>query len=168
MDVSLPTIDRWIKDSGTAFVEQFGGNGRAYQIDARKLRAWREGRILEEKHAEERRQQQLSQMELTFSGGAAPAGEGVALTVDHRKKLIEEQLALLKLQQQRGELVEISRVELAHETRMKLVADFLRGLPDNLARKLAWDVEATKACAEAIEGMQEILARSLMETQFLD
>jgi excisionase family DNA binding protein len=168
MGVSLPTIDKWIRDDGTAFVEEFGGNGRPYRINAEKLKAWRDGRVIEEEKAEEKRRELLNQLEIQFTGGAVSPGESGGLTADHRIKLLNEQLLHHKVRRERGELVEASRAELAHETRLKLVADFLRGLPDVLARRMSWDPNTTKACAEQIEGLQERLARTLMEERFLD
>jgi phage terminase Nu1 subunit (DNA packaging protein) len=168
--VSLPTLDRWIRSGGEQFVAEWGGNGRPYKIDPEKLRAWRECRATEEADEERRRQARLAQMEMELVGGNAGEGgaSGGMLSAEQRIKLWQEQLLANKVRRERGELVEVGRAEQAYENRLKLVADFLRGLPDVLARRLGWDAETTAACAESVEAIQERLARMLMEERFLD
>jgi excisionase family DNA binding protein len=172
--VSLPTIDRWIKSGGDAFVAEHGGNGRAYRIDAEKLKAWRECRAIEEQKEAEQRRALLAQHELALTGGATGPGGAAgtasagALSADQRIKLWQEQLLQNKLRRERGELVEAALAEHAYEERMKLVVDFLRGLPDVMQRRLGWDAATTEICAEVVEGIQENLARMLMEEGLLD
>jgi len=172
--VSLPTVDRWIKSGGDAFIAEHGGNGRPYKIDADRLKAWRECRLAEEAAAQTKRHALLQQHELALIGGATGPGaaDGSAstggLSADQRIKLWQEQLLQNKLRRERGELVEADQAERAYEERMKLIVDFLRGLPDVLARRLAWDAATTEICAEVVEGIQENLARMLMEESLLD
>lgn len=165
--VSLPTIDRWIRAGGDQCVIEWGSNGRPYQIDPEKLKAWRECRAAEAEDADRRRQERLKQMEMDLLGGT-PGGGEMSLSAEQRIKLWQEQLLANKVRRERGELVEVGRAEQAYEARIKLVADFLRGLPDVLARRLGWDPETTAACAETVEAAQERLARMLMEERFLD
>lgn len=171
--VSLPTIDRWIRSGGDQFVEEHGGNGKPYRIDADRLRAWRECIAVEEAEEAKRRQALLAQHELALAGGANGSGaqDGTAstggLSADQRIKLWQEQLLQNKLRRERGELVEAAAAEREYEERMKLVADFLKGLPDVLARRLGWDADTTGMCEQVVEGLQEKLARMLMEETLL-
>lgn len=171
--VSLPTIDRWIKLGGDQFVAEAGGNGRAYKIDAERLRAWRECRVIEEQEEEKKRRALLQQHELalvggqTGEGGQTGAASSGGLSADQRIKLWQEQLLQNKLRRERAELVETAAAERAYEEHMKLVADFLKGLPDVLARRLGWDPTTTQICEQTVEGLQEKLARMLMEEGLL-
>lgn len=173
-NVSLPTIDRWIREAGDrdghAFVVEFGGNGRPYRIDATKIRSWREGRVAGEQEEERRRKEMLAQLEMDLLGGEVAPGEagGNALTVDQRTKLWNEQIILNKLRREREELVERSRAEAAAERRLKFLADFFKGLPDILARRLGWDAAVTAECAAQVEVVQERLARMLIDGDHLD
>jgi phage terminase Nu1 subunit (DNA packaging protein) len=164
--VSLPTLDRWIRDGGDRFIAERGGNGQAYQIDAGKLRAYLDAREVEEAEAARQRQEKIRQFELSLLGGEA-AGES-GLTADQRIKLHQEQLLAMKVRRERGELVEVARAEKAYERRMQLVADFMASMPDNLARRLNWDAATTEACAEAVDAFREGLAQMLMNENFLD
>jgi excisionase family DNA binding protein len=165
--VSLPTVDRWIRSGGDSFVAEYGGNGRPYRIDAAKLKAWREGRVAEEAEIERQRQARRQQLEMELTGGAVGAAES-ELSAEQRLKVWQSELMADKLRRERGELVEVSRAEQAYEERLKLIADFLRSLPDALGRRLGWDVETTMLCAETIEGLQERVARMLIDERFLN
>lgn len=167
---SLPYLDKLIREAGSHFVHQMGGNGVPYQIDAAKLTAYLTSRAVAEEEEAQRRAQRVTQMEIELTGGSANlgGGDGAVLAVDHRLKLWNEQKVLDGLRKSRGELVEVAAAEQAHERRLKFIAAFLRGLPDILGRRLNWDPETVIECADAVEAVQERLARELMEGRFLD
>lgn len=169
-DKSLPTVDRWIADGGDQFVVEHGGQGKPYKIDAAKLRDYLTGVAQREAEAANRRREQIAQLEISLVGGAArgdgPAGE--VLTSEQRIKLWQEQLLANKLRRERGELLAVEDVERAYENRMKLVAEFLRSLPDMLAKQLGWDGTTTEACADKVEALQNGLADLMMRDLLKD
>lgn len=167
---SPPTVDRWISDGGDQFVVEHGGQGKPYKIDAQKLKDYLDGIAQREAEDANRRRAMIAQLEIGLVGGAVrgdgPAGE--ILTSEQRIKLWQEQLLANKLRRERGELLAVEDVERAYENRMKLVAEFLRSLPDMLAKQLGWDGATTEACADKVEALQNGLADLMMKDLLKD
>jgi len=163
--VSLPTLDRWIRDGGDRFVVERGGNGRPYQIDPVKLRTYLEARETEEAEAARKRNERIAQLQMELIGGAVDGDD--RLTADQKIKAHQAELLAVKLRQTRGELVEVARAERALERRLKFVADFMARMPDTLARRLNWDAATTELCAAEVSTFCEHLANELMHGDFL-
>jgi hypothetical protein len=161
-NTSVITLDKWIEDGGDRFVVQYGGNGRPYQIDPLKLKDYLQAREAEERDREETKRKAIAQLELDAVGGETWGGADQGLTTDQRKALWQEQILLNKVRKERGELVEAGAAEREYELRISLIGDFMRGMPDALAKRLGWDGETIAACRSMVDAMQERLARRLM------
>jgi hypothetical protein len=161
-NTSVITLDKWIEDGGDRFVVQYGGNGRPYQIDPLRLKDYLRAREIEERERDEAKRKAIAQLELDAVGGENWAGDNQGLTTEQRRALWQEQILLNKVRKERGELVEAVAVEREYEIRISLIADFMRGMPDAMAKRLGWDGETLAACRSMVDAMQERLARRLM------
>ncbi len=132
LDVSEPTIDRWIAD-GMPVYEQ-GGNGKSYKFQLSDCWAWKCARDHDEALATEESERTVQQMRLALIGGAAGDSER-ALSPKERAELYEAEYRWSQAAKARGELTPIQRVEDLMEEVMATVRDTIVALPDRLQRE---------------------------------
>lgn len=145
------TLRRLIKDSPD-FPAKPGTNGVAYEIDVEAGIAWlkdREARRVqsERDHADKVRQLGL---ELLGEGAAADVSQA-GLSIDERKKLLEEEFYSIKVKERRGELIRKADVEAAIAN---VIATDKR-LRENFMARLAKRVTLTRDQIAAGQGLIE-------------
>lgn len=156
MGVSLPTVDRWVRDGCP--VMQRGGNGRPYAFDLGQVKAWRDGIVMEEQADERRRRELIAQQELELLGGVDDG-----LTAKDRRAVMEAELVTNKVRRERGELVESAEVNLMLERLFRTIANNLQLIPSRLEKRLQLSPSVVAELQSAIDDIQEGVARELME-----
>ena len=110
---SEPTLRRLIKDNPD-FPAVPGTNGVAYEIEVRAGVEWLKAREAKRVAAERAHAEQVRQLGLELLGADAAADVSQAgLSIDERKKLLEEEFYAIKVAEKRGELIRKADVEAA-------------------------------------------------------
>ncbi|HEY4774077.1 MAG TPA: terminase small subunit [Xanthobacteraceae bacterium] len=132
LDVSEPTLDRWIAD-GMPVVEG-GGNGRPYKFQLSACWAWKCARDDDEMFASEQAERAVQQMRLALIGGSVGDSER-ALSAKQRAELYEAEYRWMQAAQLRGELAPVKQVAEIIEEVFALIRDAVTALPDRLQRE---------------------------------
>jgi phage terminase Nu1 subunit (DNA packaging protein) len=123
-DVTLPTIDAWIRKG--APVLQRGSRGVSWVLDLRAMAEW------------------------AYAGKSEHAdADPDALAPAERKAWYEGETKKRELQVRDRELIPAAEVEQVVATAFAAIAQDIRAIPDNLERRLGID----SAVAEAVEGV---------------
>ena len=148
---SEPTLRRLIKDNPD-FPAVPGTNGVAYLIDVAGAIAWLKERDAKRIAAERAHAEQVRQLGLALLGEDAAADVGQAgLSIDERKKLLEEEFYAIKVAEKRGELIRKADIEAAISD--VLVADARRR--SSFMTRLAKRVNLTRDQLAAAEELME-------------
>lgn len=148
---SEPTLRRLIKEN-IDFPAVPGTNGVAYLIDVAGAIAWLKDRDSKRIAAERAHAEQVRQLGLALLGEDAAADVGQAgLSIDERKKLLEEEFYAIKVAEKRGELIRKADIEAAISD--VLVADARRR--SSFMTRLAKRVNLTRDQLAAAEELME-------------
>lgn len=161
---SEPTLRKWIAaQPDREWIIKRGSNGDAYEIDMPAAIAAFRAEEEDRTKAARERAEQIRQLGLDLGLGGEGDMPAVGLSIEERKKLLEEELVAIKIGQARGELVKRASVEAAFGD--VLVKFRQRGA--TFAARLAKKVDLSREQITAIERLQAAdqaeLAR-LMET----
>lgn len=142
-DVSVPTVDTWIKDGCP--VEREGSAGRAYQFDVEKVTEWR--RDVEERARLERaeRDRKLAQMQFQLTGGAADEAGGAGLTGRQRIDAIQAALLEDKLRRERRHVIPREEVRSDYEAVFQLLRQRLTSVHVVMMRTVGLSPEQASA-----------------------
>lgn len=148
---SEPTLRRLIKDHPD-FPAVPGTNGQAYEIDVAAAIAWlkeREARRIqvERDHAERVRQLGLA---LLGEGAAADVSQA-GLSIDERKKLLEEEFYAIKVAEKRGELIRKADIEAAIADVLAIDAQRRSDFMVRLAKRVRLTRDQIAAAEELLE-----------------
>lgn len=148
---SEPTLRRLIKENPD-FPAVPGTNGIAYEIDVRAGVEWLKARDAKRIAAERAHAEQVRQLGLELLGEDAAADVTQAgLSIDERKKLLEEEFYAIKVAEKRGELIRKDSIEAAISD--VLVADARRraSFMTRLAKRVSLSREQLAAAEELME-----------------
>lgn len=148
---SEPTLRRLIKENPD-FPALPGTNGQAYEIDVAAGIAWLKERDAKRVASERSHAEQVRQLGLELLGADAAADVGQAgLSIDERRKLLEEEYTAIKVAEKRGELIRKADVEAAISD--VLVADAQRraSFMTRLAKRVSLSREQLAAAEELID-----------------
>lgn len=148
---SEPTLRRLIKDNPD-FPAVPGTNGVAYEIDVRAGVEWLKVRDANRLAAEREHAEQVRQLGLALLGEDAAADVSQAgLSIDERKKLLEEEFYAIKVAEKRGELIRKADIEAAISD--VLAADARRRVSfmTRLAKRVSLSREQITAAEELME-----------------
>lgn len=147
---SEPTLRRLIKENPD-FPAVPGTNGVAYLIDVAGAVAWLKERDAKRVAAERAHAEQVRQLGLELLGEDAAADVGQAgLSIDERKKLLEEEFYAIKVAEKRGELIRKADVEAA-------IADVIVADARNRANFMARLAKRVTLGREQIAAGQELM-----------
>lgn len=132
LDVSLPTLDRMIDENPDFPVENRGSNGREYEFDPVKVKAWRDGKRAETIAAHTARMQALGSFDLG-DGTGADAKQTPHELLAHAR--FEEKRR--ELQRDAGLLMDVASLRAMQAPVIQAVVTFLDNLPDMIGRKHA-------------------------------
>jgi hypothetical protein len=145
------TLRRLIKENPD-FPAVPGTNGVAYEIDVRAGIEWLKAREARRIAAEREHAEQVRQLALELLGEDAAADVSQAgLSIDERKKLLEEEFYAIKIAEKRGELIRKADIEAAISD--VLVADARRraSFMTRLAKRVSLSREQLAAAEELME-----------------
>ncbi|MBF0251892.1 MAG: hypothetical protein HQL35_14820 [Alphaproteobacteria bacterium] len=172
--VSLPTVDKWLgdiksrlaSDQGWAGcpVVTWGGNGKAYEIDADKLRLWRDSVADAERRAEEARRSHIDAVQRTLDLEGGDVSGEAKLPMAVRKEMAGTILAEARAMRERGQLVDAKTVQAEFERVFQYLASQLQGLADHLQRECDLPAVAAALIHERTLEWQGELARKLMKS----
>lgn len=155
LNVSEPTIDRWITDGMP--VEEGGGNGRPYKFRLAACWAWKCSREQEDAARDADAERAVQQMRLALIGGGSGDSER-ALSPKQRGELYEAEYQYMRAARLRGELVPVREVEDLLEELLATVRDAVVALPDRLQRECHLDNRhvdrAVRACDDMLTDLQ--------------
>jgi hypothetical protein len=129
-----------------------GTNGVAYEIDVRAGIEWLKAREARRIAAEREHAEQVRQLALELLGEDAAANVSQAgLSIDERRKLLEEEFYAIKVAEKRGELIRKADIEAAISD--VLVADAHRraSFMTRLAKRVSLSREQLAAAEELME-----------------
>lgn len=154
--VTVVTIDRWI--AAGMPVEETGGNGRPYRIDPEAVISWRKDRDAEEQKRAEAVEQRKRDLQDSFDlrGGSAEGAD--ALNLSERARYYEAEAQRIKVAKLRGELIEVSRLQVSIDRLFGFLADQIQALPDRLERDCGLPPEAVELVVKTVNEWQEQLA----------
>jgi hypothetical protein len=145
------TLRRLIKENPD-FPAVPGTNGVAYEIDVRAGIEWLKAREARRIAAEREHAEQVRQLALELLGEDAAANVSQAgLSIDERRKLLEEEFYAIKVAEKRGELIRKADIEAAISD--VLVADAHRraSFMTRLAKRVSLSREQLAAAEELME-----------------
>jgi phage terminase Nu1 subunit (DNA packaging protein) len=113
MDVSEPTITKWLQDPENPLpVLEVGGNGREYKFRLADCYAWRMARDAAELSAREEANRSAAQLAMLFRNAEGEGDDGdTVLTARQIKDEADADYARNRAAELRGELVRAARVE---------------------------------------------------------
>lgn len=136
--ISLPTL-REIIDANEAFpVEARGTNGVAWQIDARKAKAWLDEYFEKETEADRRDRERKQQLTFELFGDSLDP-ELDDLTADERLKQARARQEELRLAEQQGRLVRRDDVRRIADDAFSVLRKELQPIAADLAKRLGLD-----------------------------
>lgn len=159
-EVSLPTVDEWIKDGCP--VEQEGSNGVPYVFDARKVLAWRRGVEDAKKRAADERAATLAQLQLSLTGGASPDA-GPVLTGKDRIDALNAALLEDRLKRERKKVVPVEDVRADYQALFQLLRQRLLPLGVMLKRTAGLGEEQVRAVDAEVRGLLRDLSRQIAD-----
>jgi hypothetical protein len=147
---SEPILRKLIRENPD-FPANPGTNGQAYEIDVAAGIAWLKEREAKRVQGEREHAEKVRQLGLELLGeGAAADVSQAGLSIDERKKLLEEEFYAIKVAEKRGELIRKADIEAAI---VDVLATDAQRRGDFMAR-LAKRVNLTR---EQIAAAQELL-----------
>jgi hypothetical protein len=159
--VAERTVDRWIQD-GCPIVKG-GSNGIAYEFDLAQVLAWRQ-EIQDSAEAEaEARQERLAQLELTLPGGNVSPDEPGVLGSKEKSDYYDSQLKFIKLETQRGSLLERADVEGDYQAIFGLMRQRLIAFPMLLKRVIDISPDQVKAVDIEVRLLLRELAQQIRD-----
>lgn len=161
---SVPTIRTWIA-KGCPVVQE-GGQGRAYELDARAVSEWLKACGYAAGVQDKQRADNDEQLRLELLGDSAldqPHSNEVRLSPTAKRDLLQAEVASVKLAEKRRQLVSADGVLLEWTRANSTLRDRLRQLPDMLQRQFALSDEQTAAALDIIDDTLIELARTLEE-----
>ncbi len=157
--LSTPTMKRLVQQDGFPIVEK-GSNGRAYKLDLRAVKAWMDAEEEQREQMEAERAALDDQLRLELLGpDQLPDGAGeVRLSPKARADALKAELAKVQLARMRRELVSAEEMQFRIIDLFKMIRDRLRLLPEELARELGLDDDATNTALGLVDDFLNDLA----------
>jgi hypothetical protein len=144
------TLRKLIKENAD-FPAVPGTNGVAYLIDVAEAVAWLKERDAKRIAADREHAEQVRQLGLELLGADAAADVGQAgLSIDERKKLLEEEFYAIKVAEKRGDLIRKADIEAA-------IADVIVADARNRANFMARLAKRVTLGREQIAAGQELM-----------
>jgi phage terminase Nu1 subunit (DNA packaging protein) len=154
LNVSEPTIDRWIADAMP--VLEGGSNGRPYKFQLSACWAWKCGRDQDEQILSAESERAVQQMRLALIGGSVGDNERV-LSPKDRAQLYEEEYRWMQAARARGELIPFQDVVDLFEEVFAVIRDGVVALPDRLQRECHLQ---GGQCERAVTACDDVLAEA--------
>ena len=161
LNVSEPTIDRWIVD-GLPVLEGGGGGGRPYKFQLSACWSWKCARDDDERIATAEAERAVQQMRLALVGGSVGDQER-AFSAKQRSELYAAEYHWMQAARARGQLTPIERVEDLLEEVFSLVRDAVVALPDRLQRECNLDGRQVEKAVTACDDLLSEAHRKMQE-----
>lgn len=158
LNVSEPTIDRWIADGMP--VLSAGTNGRSYEFQLSECYAWRKAREAERKAEDDAAERAVQEMRLALVGGKAGTSEQ-ALPPRERRELYAAEREYMNMAQQRGELVRFDDMVDVLDSVLSAVRAGLEAMPDRIGRELSLTTPQVLVVVRLAEDIMDDLSKSL-------
>lgn len=159
---SEPTLRKMIAERPDFPIVSRGSNGVAYEFELEEAFAFVRGLEDEKRAAAETRNAEIRQLGLSLLGedAASSAVAQTALSSEDRKRLLEEELAAIRVAERRRELVRKGPVIAALGELVLFIAEKQKTLPDRLSKRTQMSREDLEKLDRLIEqDRREIAAR---------
>lgn len=159
LGVSAPTLDKFL-GMGMPILRG-GSNGQAYEIDLGQAVEWYRGHQDAQVEKEREKQSAISAMQaqLDLQGGNADGLDAMPFRL--RTEYYNSEALRIKVERQRGELVERVAVRQVFEAMFAFLADKMATLPDVLERRCALAPDVADELSRQVAEWQETLVRDV-------
>jgi phage terminase Nu1 subunit (DNA packaging protein) len=158
LNVSEPTIDRWIGDGLPVLTA--GTNGRSYEFQLSECFAWRKAREAEREAENDAAERAVQEMRLALVGGKAGTTEQ-ALPPRERRELYAAEREWMAMAQARGELVRFDDVVDVLDGALAAVRAALEAMPDRLGRELSLTTPQVLVAVRLADDILDDLSKTL-------
>lgn len=158
LNVSEPTIDRWITDGMP--VLSAGTNGRSYEFQLSECYAWRKAREADRKAEDDAAERAVQEMRLALVGGKAGTTEQ-ALPPRERRELYAAEREYMNMAQARGELVRFDDMVDVLDGVLSAVRAGLESMPDRIGRELSLTTPQVLVVVRLADDIMDELSKSL-------
>ena len=164
-EVSVPTVDTWIKDGCP--VERVGSNGRPYAFDVERVTAWRRDVEERARSVQLERERRLAQMQLDLVGGTGGANEGDGATLTGRQRIDAIQAALLadKLLRERRQVIPRDEVRSDYEAVFQLLRQRLTSFHVVMTRTVGLSPEQAAALQREVGSLLVDLRQQIADPE---
>ena len=158
LNVSEPTVDRWIGDGMP--VLSTGTNGRSYEFQLSECYAWRKAREAEREAENDAAERAVQEMRLALVGGKAGTSEQ-ALPPRERRELYAAEREYMQMAQARGELVRFDDMVDVLDGALAAVRAGIEAMPDRLGRELSLTTPQVLVAVRLADDILDDLSKSL-------
>lgn len=158
LNVSEPTVDRWIADGLP--VLSAGTNGRSYEFQLSECFAWRKAREAERKAEDDAAERAVQEMRLALVGGKTGSTEQ-ALPPKERRELYAAEREYMEMARTRGELVRYDDMVEVLDGALSAVRAGLEAMPDRIGRELSLTTPQVLVVVRLADDIMDQLSKSL-------